>query len=428
MKVISVVGARPNFMKMAPVHKAFKKYNEEHPGADVQHLICHTGQHYDEKMSKVFFEDLELPKPDFYLGVGSGSHAEQTGRVMIEFEKILIAEKPDLIIVYGDVNSTAACAITAAKLHIKVAHVEAGLRSFDRTMPEEINRMLTDVIADYLFVTEPSGIVNLTNEGIPANKVFFVGNTMIDSLIYYLPRAEQLTDPGRQTDPSRQLAVSSTQEEERNTSTQYAIRNRQENTSKQEEKKLPTANRQPDSMKNISSGKLPTGQTGDKPYILITMHRPSNVDDKNFSAQFIGMLTNLAKNATIVFPVHPRTRKNFDEWGILKGLPQNIKLTEPVPYIEFISLIKNAALVITDSGGIQEETTYLGVPCITLRENTERPVTVELGTNLLVGTDLKIVYTEATKILNGEVKKGSVPELWDGKAAERIVDIITSRQ
>jgi UDP-N-acetylglucosamine 2-epimerase (non-hydrolysing) len=378
MKVISVVGARPNFMKMAPVHKAFKKYKEEHPGADVQHLICHTGQHYDEKMSKVFFEELELPKPDFYLGIGSGSHAEQTGKVMIEFEKILIAEKPDLIIVYGDVNSTVACALTAAKLGIKIAHVESGLRSFDRAMPEEINRLLTDVISDYLFVTEPSGIVNLKNEGVPDSKVFFVGNTMIDSLVYYLPKAE-----------SRQSAVGC----------------KQEDASKQDSEKLPTAN-----------CVLPT--------VLMTMHRPSNVDNKEFSLAFAEMLGRLAQEADIVFPVHPRTRKNFETWGILKSLPGNVKLAEPVPYIEFISLIKNSALVITDSGGIQEETTYLGVPCITLRENTERPVTVTLGTNLLLGTDLKIALAEAEKILAGDVKKGTIPELWDGHAAERIVNIL----
>jgi len=392
MKVISVVGARPNFMKMAPVHKAFKKYKEEHPDRDVQHLICHTGQHYDEKMSKVFFEELELPKPDFYLGIGSGSHAEQTGKVMIEFEKILITEKPDLIIVYGDVNSTVACALTAAKLGIKIAHVESGLRSFDRAMPEEINRLLTDVISDYLFVTEPSGIENLRHEGVSDSKVFFVGNTMIDSLVYYLPMAE-----------SRQYAAGSKQESE---SKQYAVGSTQKDANKEEDsEKLPTAN-----------CVLPT--------VLITMHRPSNVDNKDFSLAFADMLGRLAQEADIVFPVHPRTRKNFETWGILQSLPGNVKLAEPVPYIEFISLIKNSALVITDSGGIQEETTYLGVPCITLRENTERPVTVTLGTNLLLGTDLKIALAEAEKILAGNVKKGSIPELWDGHAAKRIVNIL----
>jgi len=388
MKVISVVGARPNFMKMAPVHKAFKKYKEEHPDSDVQHLICHTGQHYDEKMSKVFFEELELPKPDFYLGIGSGSHAEQTGKVMIEFEKILLAEKPDLIIVYGDVNSTVACALTAAKLNIKIAHVESGLRSFDRRMPEEINRLLTDVISDYLFVTENSGLVNLKNEGVPDSKVFFVGNTMIDSLVYYLPKA----------------------------SSQYAVSSKQEDASKQDSEKLPTVPPRRDPANGGANCVLPT--------VLITMHRPSNVDDKEFSLQFADMLNRLAQKADIIFPVHPRTRKNFEVWGILQSLPGNVKLAEPVPYIEFISLIKNSALVITDSGGIQEETTYLGVPCITLRENTERPVTVTLGTNLLLGTNLKTALVEAEKILAGNVKKGSIPELWDGHAAERIVNIL----
>ena len=290
-KIISVVGARPNFMKVAPIHKAFQKYKKE-----VKHLICHTGQHYDKKMSKVFFEDLEMPQPDFYLGVGSGSHAEQTANVMIEFEKILLAEKPDLIIVVGDVNSTVACSLVASKLNIKVAHVEAGLRSFDRTMPEEINRLLTDVISDHLFVSEKSGLMNLKNEGISQSKVHFVGNVMIDSLIQYLPKAEL----------------------------SHILKNY-----------------------NLVPSK----------YVLVTLHRPSNVDSKDFLKDLIKLFNSIASKKKILFPVHPRTKKNLDEVGYGNNLDKNIILTEPIGYIDFLSLTKNAGLIITDSGGIQEEST-----------------------------------------------------------------------
>lgn len=358
-KIISVVGARPNFMKVAPIHKAFKKYNGK-----VKHLICHTGQHYDKKMSKVFFEDLEMPHPDFYLGVGSGSHAQQTANVMIEFEKIMLAEKPDLIIVVGDVNSTVACSLVASKLNIKVAHVEAGLRSFDRTMPEEINRLLTDSISDYLFVTEESGLINLKNEGISDKKIFFVGNVMIDSLIQFLPKAEK----------------SSILKE-------YSL--------------------------------LP------KDYILVTLHRPSNVDSKDFLKELMSLFKSLSVNKKIIFPVHPRTKKNLEESGYGNNFYKNVILTEPIGYIDFLSLTKNAELIITDSGGIQEESTYLGVQCITVRNNTERPITVKVGTNQLIGTDLKNVENAAKEILNGNTKKGKIPELWDGKAAERITEILT---
>jgi len=311
-KIISVVGARPNFMKVAPIHKAFQKFNSE-----VRHLICHTGQHYDKKMSKVFFEDLEMPYPDFYLGVGSGSHAEQTANVMIEFEKVLLSEKPDLIIVVGDVNSTVACSLVASKLNIKVAHVEAGLRSFDRAMPEEINRLLTDSISDYLFVSEKSGLVNLKNEGISQNKVHFVGNVMIDSLIYYLPKAER------------------------------------------------------------SSILRTYGLTSFK-YLLVTLHRPSNVDSKDFLKDLMKLFENLSVERQILFPVHPRTKKNLIEAGYGNNHNRNVILTEPIGYIDFLSLTKNAELIITDSGGIQEESTYLGVQCLTVRNITERPVTVEV--------------------------------------------------
>ncbi|MEO8398321.1 MAG: UDP-N-acetylglucosamine 2-epimerase (non-hydrolyzing) [Ignavibacteriaceae bacterium] len=362
-KIISVVGARPNFMKIAPIHKAFENFNNENPESGILHLICHTGQHYDEKMSKIFFNDLGLPQPDFYLGIGSGSHAEQTANVMIEFEKILLKEEPDLIIVVGDVNSTIACSLVASKLNIKVAHVEAGLRSRDRNMPEEINRILTDCISDFLFVTEKSGLENLKNEGVPKDKIFFTGNVMIDSLVYNLPKAEK--------------------------------------------------------SEILSDFKLEKSN-----YILITMHRPSNVDDQLFAERFAKTLKLLGEKRKIIFPVHPRTQKNFESWEILESLPKTVTLTDPIGYIDFLSLTKNAELIITDSGGIQEESTYLGVQCLTVRENTERPVTVEVGTNQLIGTDLDKVEAAAIEVLNGKKKSGNIPELWDGHAAERIVEIL----
>ena len=359
-KIISVVGARPNFMKMAPLHKAFQKLITRHSSL-ITHKICHTGQHYDEKMSKVFFDDLELPKPDFYLGVGSGSHAEQTAKVMIEFEKVLVNEKPELVIVYGDINSTVACSLVAAKMCIKIAHVEAGLRSFDRTMPEEINRIVTDHLADYLFVTEKSGLENLKNEGISKDKVFFVGNTMIDSLVQYLPKAEKS-----------------------DVHSKFSIQNSK--------------------------------------FILVTLHRPSNVDDEENVKQIFNLLNNLAEKRKIIFPVHPRTRSVIEKLSLKLNL--NLVLTNPIGYIDFLALMKNAELVITDSGGIQEETTYLGVQCITIRDNTERPITFEVGTNQLAGIDLTKVEIAAHDVLAGKSKKGYIPELWDGKAADRIVNFI----
>lgn len=376
LKIISVVGARPNFMKVAPLHKAFEelRIRPSRGGCDeelgiagsVEHLICHTGQHYDEKMSKVFFDELELPKPDFYLGVGSGSHAEQTAKVMIEFEKILLQEKPDLVIVVGDVNSTIACSLAAVKLHIKVAHVEAGLRSFDKEMPEEINRVLTDTISDFLFITEKSGIENLRKSGVSDDKVFFVGNCMIDSLIHYLPKVDSSTMT--------------------------------------EAYKLITNN-----------------------YIVVTLHRPSNVDEEKSLKEVIAMLNHLSEKRKIVFPIHPRTRSNIKAFGLENLLNENIILTDPIGYLDFISLVKNCELVITDSGGIQEESTYLGVQCLTLRDNTERPVTVEVGTNHLIGTDFKKAELAALDILSGKKKIGKIPELWDGKAAERIVGILVEK-
>jgi UDP-N-acetylglucosamine 2-epimerase (non-hydrolysing) len=359
-KIISVVGARPNFMKVAPIHKSFLSYNNK-----VDHRICHTGQHYDENMSKIFFEDLELPHPDYYLGVGSGSHSVQTAKIMIEFEKVLLAERPDMIIVVGDVNSTIACSLVASKLGIGVVHIEAGLRSFDRTMPEEVNRILTDTISDYLFVTEPSGLKNLKNEGIPRSKVHHVGNVMIDSLIRFLPKAEK---------------------------------------------------------SNIYS-KLGVEK---QKYILITLHRPSNVDSEKFLRKLVTVLNTLSERLKIVFPVHPRTRKNMEELKLDMTLSARVLLTEPIGYIDFLALTKDAAMIITDSGGIQEESTYLGVQCITVRENTERPITVEIGTNHLVGIDLDAVQRNSESILDGNIKHGRIPELWDGKAAERITNILTS--
>jgi UDP-N-acetylglucosamine 2-epimerase (non-hydrolysing) len=326
-------------------------------------MICHTGQHFDEKMSKIFFDELKMPKPDFYLGLGGGSHAVQTARIMVEFERILLDENPDLVIVPGDVNSTLAASIVAAKLHIPVAHVESGLRSFDRKMPEEINRVLTDKISDYLFVTEKSGLDNLSNEGIDKSKVYFTGNVMIDSLVHFMPII----------DKSKIL------------------------------EKL-----------NLAEGE----------YILSTFHRPSNVDTKKDLEELVRAINRIASLGKLVFPVHPRTRNNMIGFDIFENIDKNVILLDPIGYIEFLCLTKNARLVITDSGGIQEETTYLGVQCITVRDNTERPITSEIGTNHMIGTDLNKVFESAEQILSGKNKVGGIPELWDGKAAERIAEII----
>ena len=359
-KIISVVGARPNFIKIAPVHKAFQKYSDR-----VEHMICHTGQHFDEKMSKVFFDELEMPRPDFYLGVGGGSHASQTARIMMAFEEVLEAERPGLVIVPGDVNSTIACSLVAVKMGIRVAHVEAGLRSFDRSMPEEINRMLTDVVSDFLFVTEKSGMENLAAEGIDDSKVFFTGNVMIDSLVFYMPKIDASTA--------------------------------------------------------VADFGLSRGD-----YVLGTFHRPSNVDDSGSLRRLLEMLAGIAGpgGKRILFPVHPRTRANIERFGLGGIVPDDVIMVDPLGYIDFLSLVKNAAVVVTDSGGIQEETTFLGVPCVTVRNNTERPVTVEVGTNFLAGTDFERAASLALEVLAGGAKKGSVPELWDGRAAERIVEIL----
>jgi UDP-N-acetylglucosamine 2-epimerase (non-hydrolysing) len=361
MKIISVAGARPNFIKIAPLNKEFSKYSHR-----VNHKICHTGQHFDEKMSKVFFDDLNLPKPDFYLGVGSSSHAVQTAQIMIEFEKILLDEKPDLVCVVGDVNSTMACSIVASKLNIKIAHVEAGLRSFDRCMPEEINRMVTDTLSDFLFVSETSGLDNLKREGVPNSKVFFTGNIMIDSLMHYLDRIDQ-------------------------------------------------------------SNILMEYQMEKHNYILATFHRPSNVDSGSDIQSLVKLLNHLSEKRKIIFPVHPRTMKKLQENKLVGKMNSNIIATDPMGYIDFLCLVKNAELVITDSGGIQEETTYMGIQCLTVRKNTERPVTVNIGTNQLVGTDISAIKNTADKVLDGKVKKGGIPKLWDGKTAERIVSILIEK-
>ena len=328
-------------------------------------VLVHTGQHYDKKMSKLFFEDLELPEPDIYLNVGSGSHAVQTAKIMIEFEKVLEKEKPDLILVVGDVNSTAACSLVASKMGVKIGHVEAGLRSFDRTMPEEINRIVTDALSDYLFVTEKSGLENLKNEGIPDSKVFFSGHVMIDSLVYFLEKAK-------------------------------------------------------------TSNILDRMQLNGTPYVLVTLHRPSNVDVKENLEKILAAFEIIGQNLKIVFPIHPRTKKMIDTFALDQKVQsnKNLILTDPIGYLDFMKLMHNSKFCLTDSGGIQEETTYLGIPCITMRENTERPITVEIGTNVIVGSNTNLIVQETEKILQGKQKIGKIPELWDGKAAERIVQVL----
>ncbi len=358
-KIISVVGARPNFMKVAPIHRAF----QEHKDSFI-HLICHTGQHFDTKMSDVFFKELGIPFPTFNLGIGAGSHAEQTGKIIIEMEKILLAEKPDLLMVYGDVNSTMAASIAASKLGIRIAHVEAGLRSFDRKMPEELNRLVTDVLADYLFVTEEKAVENLEREGLNPEKVFFVGNVMIDTLMNSLP-----------------LVAKSTVLEGLNLINQK--------------------------------------------YVLVTFHRPSNVDSFDDLKSLVEFLDGISSQINVVFPIHPRTKFNLEKYCLLEKLNSSILVIDPLGYIDFMSLVKNASLIITDSGGIQEESTFLGVQCITVRNNTERPVTVDIGTNQLVGTDLTSVSVVVSEVLKGREKLGAIPDLWDGNSAKRIVGKIS---
>ncbi len=360
MKAAVIVGARPNFMKAAPLIREFRKRGS------FDWVLVHTGQHYDENMSRVFFEDLELPEPDIHLGVGSGSHAEQTARIMIAFESVVAQERPDLIVVVGDVNSTLACSLVGAKVLVPVAHVEAGLRSFDLAMPEEINRMVTDVLSRYCFTTSPEAETNLLREGVKSDRIFFVGNIMIDSLLFYLEKAER----------SRVLDT---------------------------------------------LGAVP-GE-----YVLVTLHRPSNVDESGVFAGIMEALAGLARRLPVIFPVHPRTRKTIESARGAIDIPEGLKLIEPLGYLDFVKAMRHARIVVTDSGGIQEETTVLGIPCITVRENTERPITVEIGTNVLVGSDPGRIRDEAARILAGPARVHRVPPLWDGKTAQRIADVLEKR-
>jgi UDP-N-acetylglucosamine 2-epimerase (non-hydrolysing) len=364
MLVMNVVGARPNFMKIAPVVEALRE-------AGVSQYLVHTGQHYDEKMSRLFFEELGIPTPDLNLEVGSGSQAVQTSEILRRFEPVVQEVRPDVVIVVGDVNSTMACALVAAKLGIPVAHIEAGLRSFDRSMPEEINRVVTDSISDLLFVSEPSGMKNLSNEGIGGGKVHFVGNVMIDTLLRHRAAAES-------SDIRARLGLAAP--------------------------------------RGASTGS----------YALVTLHRPSNVDHPGTLAGLIGALATLSRDLAVVFPMHPRTRKNAAEAGLEHDLESMI-ITEPLGYLDFLNLMSRAAVVITDSGGIQEETTVLGVPCLTVRKNTERPATITFGTNRLVGTDPKDLLRAARQVLRGPRRVGRLPALWDGRAALRIVEILVDR-
>jgi len=375
MKIIIVVGARPNFMKAAPLIEEMKKH------AEIDPILVHTGQHYDENMSKLFFRDLDLPKPDIHLGVGSGTHADQTARIMSTFEKVLLKQKYELVIVVGDVNSTIACALTAVKLNIKVAHVEAGLRSFDRTMPEEINRVLTDSISEYLFVTEPEAVKNLMAEGMPREKIFFVGNVMIDSLLKNKVKAEE---------------------------------------------------------SNIANDLHLIDKDQIVPYALLTLHRPSSVDSRSTLIKLCEALACINKDIKIIYPAHPRAQKMIEESRLYSKFPflrlqkpptnnRRFLTIEPMGYVDFLYLMAHAKFVLTDSGGVQEETTALGIPCLTLRNNTERPVTITQGTNVIVGYDKNKIINESLKILDGHTKEYKIPELWDGRAAERIVDILLKR-
>lgn len=360
LKVDLIVGARPNFMKAAPLYEEIQKHPET-----LKVRLVHTGQHYDEKMSTIFFEQLGLPKPDVYLGVGSGSHAEQTGKIMVEYEQLLQEEPADLVLVVGDVNSTMACAIVAKKLHIATGHIEAGLRSFDRRMPEEINRLVTDSITDYLFTTSPDADEHLKNEGHSDDSIYFVGNLMIDSLNNFIDDAD-------------------------------------------------------------CSNLLRELQVKPGEYALITLHRPSNVDDEESLMEILDAFQEIQKDVPLIFPAHPRTKqriqalKDAGKYSELDAL----HLIEPVGYLEFIALERDAKVILTDSGGIQEESTVLGIPCLTLRENTERPITITVGTNRLVDPNRDDILREIRPVLNEAPVSGSIPEKWDGKAAERIVDVL----
>ena len=355
MKIIYIVGARPNFMKVAPVMREAEKHKE------FEQILVHTGQHYDKKMSKCFFEELGIRKPDINLEVGSGHHGEQTGKIMQRFEKFMLKEGGDLIVVVGDVNSTIACGLVAAKLHIPLAHVEAGLRSFDRRMPEEINRLLTDAISDYLFTPAEEADINLKKEGIPEEKIFLVGDIMIDTLLWEMEKIKDLDKP-------------------------------------------------------------PLSELENNNYAALTLHRPSNVDDPEVFKGILNALDKIAEKIPIIFPAHPRTVNRMKEFKFSPN-DRKIKIIEPLSYREFLRLYKNSKFVLTDSGSIQQETTFLNIPCLTIRENTERPFTITKGTNILTGTDPEHITEEAFKILEGKIKQSEGLPLWDGKTAERIVKV-----
>ena len=363
MRITCVVGARPNFMKVTPI----LAYAAGLP--DIRCRLVHTGQHYDERMSALFFNELGLPKPDSYLGVGSGSHAVQTASVMLKFEEELNAHHADLVLVVGDVNSTLACALVAVKRHIPVAHVEAGLRSRDPRMPEEVNRILTDHMSEYLFITERDAENNLLAEGIPGEQIYFVGNVMIDTLLCHRKRA-------RQTGIVERMAL---------THREYAV---------------------------------------------CTIHRADSVDTIDAAQRTLNAIAILIDRLPVILPLHPRTRNRWMSFGLLERLERcrNLTLTEPLGYLEFLALMDSSAMVLTDSGGIQEETTIIGVPCLTFRENTERPVTVSEGTNQLIGFDLLRLATAIDEILSGEIIDGRIPELWDGQAAARILHVLRSSE
>ena len=373
LRIMSVVGARPNFMKIAPLAAELRKMDA------VEHLLVHSGQHYSEQMSGSFFRDLELPEPQVNLEVGSGSHAWQTAEVMKRFEPVVLDWRPELIVVVGDVNSTLAAALVAAKLGVRLAHVEAGLRSFDMTMPEEINRKLADAVSDFLFVTEESGVRNLREEGVQEGRVFLVGNTMIDTLLRF-----------------------------RRAASQSAI------------------------LQNLG---LRDDSGNNHAYAVLTLHRPANVDDPAVLRQLLESLAEVSRSLPILFPIHPRSRERVESFGLgrylrtdsTKGPDSGVIAIPPLSYLDFLCLMDHARLVLTDSGGIQEETTVLGVPCLTLRENTERPVTLEHGTNQIVGRDPVRILSAATRILKGDAKRGAIPPLWDGHTAERIVRTVVQK-
>lgn len=389
IKIISVVGARPNFIKVAAICEAIKEHNHQFASPTIKHLLVHTGQHYDANMSDFFFSDLDLPKPNLFLGVGSGSHSVQTAKIMEGFEAVLLKECPDVVLVVGDVNSTLACALVTKKTWCKsgsvnfipiLAHVEAGLRSFDRTMPEEVNRILTDAISDYLFTTEESANRNLNREGVPSDKIHFVGNVMIDTLLRHRSKAQKsmiLTD-----------------------------------------------------LRLIDKGRA-------KPYAILTLHRPANVDDSCKFAKMVEAFLYVSQHLPIIFPAHPRTLKQIQDAdlgdyfvGHSFDRPERwnsrarIRLVPPLGYLDFLQLISHAKVVLTDSGGVQEETAILRVPCITLRDNTERPVTIESGTNVLVGADPKKIIAELSHVLNESHRDTKVPRYWDGLAAKRIIEVL----